>query len=208
MPDGTQAYTWVEQIWDGVAGDYVDWECGRSGDVDDAPLYELNNQAITVPALVRARMRGSSGGDLVYEFEASSAGGGGGASGTITASFLDAAGTTLVDHPGVSKLVFLEAEHFRFAGESGPAGGLSVQVGHTGIVLSNLTGASPVTGRKLRINYSNAQAAGQENAALYYSAVPSSSDLNLSVKTAQGGVLDTAAGTTTAIAGVLNTSQN
>src|SRR5262245_36133601 len=36
QPDGTQAYTWVEQIWDGVAGDYVDWECGRSGDVDDA----------------------------------------------------------------------------------------------------------------------------------------------------------------------------
>src|SRR5262245_43022260 len=75
--DGTQEYTWKEQVFNGSSGDYEDLDAGRSGGPGGVPLVELNNQVITVPALVRCRLRGGEGDDLVYEFEAAGTGGGG-----------------------------------------------------------------------------------------------------------------------------------
>src|SRR5262245_37721044 len=86
QPAGAVHYNWAAQGSDGQSGDYETWDGARDGSPSDSPMVELNNQTIALPALVRARLRGGLGEDLLYEFEAAGTGGGGG---SLTVEELD-----------------------------------------------------------------------------------------------------------------------
>src|SRR5262245_29520994 len=104
---GVHEYTWAEQVLDGDTGNYVDLLEGRSGGPTFQPIVEINNNSLTVPTLVWAKMRGSTEGLLRYECDVP-AGVPGPPGGTITVRAAD--GTPSL--PAISILEVTEANGF------------------------------------------------------------------------------------------------
>jgi hypothetical protein len=73
--EGTWRYAWEEQSFNPVDGSTIPAPSGRFGTIQNSWAQEINNQELTVPIYVEMYLKGVVQSQLVYEFQAPSAGG-------------------------------------------------------------------------------------------------------------------------------------